>query len=388
MWGTLTSAGPTRVRGCLRAAVCAQGTHPHTPSSSSFGVRVLSPCLMPTGPGQQDGALGVLLPPVAWFGQGAVAPVQCKPAGFMQHLVMGLGASPCQGNPPGAGTVAVLAVGDAETTPWGILGTTSPLPSLQRGLSARLGPAPCPAAARGSLMSLAQTTASQPSAPRALAWAPWRNDDTSRLARALRNAERGRTAPGEQSPAPPGEPGGGQGAGDPLCPLPGDGSEGSACWWWGCAGTSAVGMLGVPAASPQTAPSCPSRRPPASTRPAPTSSSTASPTCSAGSSTCSGWPPSPPPAAATSVRRSPSSLPGKVRGGRGPYKRLCLAKGTRWGHQLAVGTSVLAPGVPCPSSALGLSSRYKPGVRQAELLLAPQPQPKSSRSEARSPPPG
>lgn len=37
---------------------------------------------------------------------------------------------------------------------------------------------------------------------------------------------------------------GGRAPGDPLCPLPGDGSEGSTCWQWGCAGTSAVGMLG------------------------------------------------------------------------------------------------------------------------------------------------
>lgn len=246
---------PRAPQGCTAACVrpCAHRGNPSTPSSSSFGVELLSPCLMPTGPAQQDGALGVLLPPVAWFGQGDVAPMQCKPAGFMHHLVMGLGASPCQGNPHGAGTVAVLAAGDAETTLWGILGPPSLLPPLQRGLSAWPGPAPCPAAAQGSLMSLQQTTASQPSAPRAPAWAPWRNDDTSRLARALRNAERGRTAPGEQSPAPPGEPGGGEGARGPPLPSARRWERGlnllavGLCWY------QCRGDAGVPAASPRTA---------------------------------------------------------------------------------------------------------------------------------------
>lgn len=233
---------------CVRPCVHTEGTHPPR-AAAPLGSSSCPPASCQQARHSRTGLSGCFFPP--WRGLGREMWPRCNANRQGLCTTSSWGWEPARAR--GTGTVAVLAAGDAETTPWGILGPPSLLPPLQRGLSAWPGPAPCPAAARGSLMSLQQTTASQPSAPRAPAWAPWRNDDTSRLARALRNAERGRTAPGEQSPAPPGELGGGEGARGPPLPSARRWERGlnllavGLCWY------QCRGDAGVPAASPRTA---------------------------------------------------------------------------------------------------------------------------------------
>lgn len=53
------------------------------------------------------------------------------------------------GVPPGAGTVTVLAAGDAETTPWGILGLPSLLPPPAEGFVCPAGACPVPRCSPG-----------------------------------------------------------------------------------------------------------------------------------------------------------------------------------------------------------------------------------------------
>lgn len=72
--------------------------------------------------------------------------------------------------------------------------------AMLKGLAApaRAYPVPhCSPGRPGSIISPEQIMPSLPSVPRALAWAPWRNYDTSRLTPALRNTRQSRAAAGE-----------------------------------------------------------------------------------------------------------------------------------------------------------------------------------------------